>query len=478
MDIEIKRQSAGAAADAPDSPWRSLLITVVNRCLDHNKRVQRSASGAFATILATCAYRECGHLVVPFRRPIASMFAAALRTYQAKNVHTAWDALKCFCEACGRDISEQECVAVFMPAVVERWNSVADDDNALFPILETLGAVVLALGPNFQLFAQPVYERCTKIMEDTLVATMACQYADEEEEPEKDFLVAALDLISAMCDERGLGGSVGALIGSPTRPPSSAGGKPEPSRFVEMIVACLKDSDFEVRQSGLAVIGDLAAHGCVAHLAPALGDILRALLQTMDSTMRDDKDEEGCVEESMVDSCNNAVWALGEISLRAEESDLVHLIAEVEPRLVYLITEGAFQGEVYMQRDQNTAITLGRIALRLPGRIGASVLPTIGASWMKILKAVPDARDKGEAVSSADCLANARQGPSPLSLVACIATARPSNFQPRDSPPRAHDHPNARRLSASAELLRQTPRLAPRQRPSAPFARWLRRGAQ
>ena len=106
--------------------------------------------------------------------------------------------------------------------------------------------------------------------------------------------------------------------------------------------------------------------------------------------MRDDKDEEGDVDQDMasrsfsssspslslslsfflqtsfvsnsltlsplplplpqVNSCNNAVWALGEIAMRSAEGDLLAMAGEVEPRLVYLITEGAFQGDVYEQR--------------------------------------------------------------------------------------------------------------------------------
>lgn len=66
-------------------------------------------------------------------------------------------------------------------------------------------------------------------------------------------MVCALDLISGLTE--GLGVSIESLVGrSPLR---------------DIVVRSCQDSDSDVRQSGFALVGDLAK-ACAPHLKPAL----------------------------------------------------------------------------------------------------------------------------------------------------------------------------------------------------------------
>jgi transportin-1 len=59
--------------------------------------------------------------------------------------------------------------------------------------------VVIAIGPGFANYAQPVFERCIQIVKSSLVAFQQYQ-ADpiNYDEPDKTFLIVSLDLLSGL----------------------------------------------------------------------------------------------------------------------------------------------------------------------------------------------------------------------------------------------------------------------------------------
>jgi len=56
-----------------------------------------------------------------------------------------------------------------MPPLISKWNALADDNPELFPLLESLSSVAMAMGPGFFPFAAPVFERSVRIIANTLV---------------------------------------------------------------------------------------------------------------------------------------------------------------------------------------------------------------------------------------------------------------------------------------------------------------------
>ena len=132
-----------------------------------------------------------------------------------------------------------------MPPLVERV-AVLGEDNGLLPLLECFTSLAQALGVGFQPFAQPVFERCIRLIHTTLEADQMAA-ASQVDPPDKELLVCALDLISGMAE--GLGASIEPLVAS-----ASASGVVLTTYLFE----CMKDPQADVRQSAFALVGDLA----------------------------------------------------------------------------------------------------------------------------------------------------------------------------------------------------------------------------
>ena len=55
-----------------------------------------------------------------------------------------------------------------MPPLIRKWNELKDEDKDLFPLLECLSSVATALRSGFLPYAEPVYQRCVSLVEQTL----------------------------------------------------------------------------------------------------------------------------------------------------------------------------------------------------------------------------------------------------------------------------------------------------------------------
>lgn len=69
------------------------------------------------------------------------------------------------------ELNKPELIAILMPPLMMKWNMLHDDDRAIFPLLECLTAVAQALRKAFLTFAEPVFGRCMKIIENSLTQT-------------------------------------------------------------------------------------------------------------------------------------------------------------------------------------------------------------------------------------------------------------------------------------------------------------------
>lgn len=143
-------------------------------------------------------------------------------------------------------MSRVEYVQLLMPPLIERWNSLSDTDAALFPLLECLTSLSVSFGGHTQTFAQPVYERCIRLIKQTLTIQALHASNPTVDEADVDFMIVALDLISGIV--QGLGDQVQVLIANV-----------QPSLF-DLVTHCINDQSSEVRQSAFALIGDLCGH--------------------------------------------------------------------------------------------------------------------------------------------------------------------------------------------------------------------------
>ncbi len=55
-----------------------------------------------------------------------------------------------------------------MPPLIEKWNSLRDEDKNLFPLLECLSSVATAMQNGFIPYCEPVFKRCLSLVKQTL----------------------------------------------------------------------------------------------------------------------------------------------------------------------------------------------------------------------------------------------------------------------------------------------------------------------
>lgn len=408
----LSRYSKWIVAQPSEKYLQPMMATILTRILDPNKKVQEAACSAFATL-----EEEAQSELVPFLTPILQTLVSAFGTYQAKNLLILYDAIATLADSVGPELNKPELISILMPALISRWNALSDSDRNLFPLLECLTSISTALGVGFQPFAQPVFQRCVKLIEMTIVQLNAFRSAPPEqqeamESPDKEFIVCALDLISGLAE--GLGTGVESLV--------------KGSNLLPLLGECMKDRGADVRQSSFALVGDLAKH-CIIHLKPFLHEFIPILSNNL--------------YPDFISVCNNASWALGEIAVKVRTlytlamfllslvlsclvpslvltsrylshflfrypsslldkmlmifswqlgPDMTSFVAPAVRQLIQIMTKASLNRNLL----ENTAITLGRLGLVAPD-IVAPHLEEFVVPWCLSLRNIRDDVEKDSA---------------------------------------------------------------------------------
>ena len=110
--------------------------------LDHNKHVQEAACSALATLQSLSPPEQ----LVPRLKPILDTLAKACATYGRKNLRILYDAIKTLAEMVGDSLADPGLLRVYMPPLVAKWQSLADSERDLLPLLECFSALASAIG--------------------------------------------------------------------------------------------------------------------------------------------------------------------------------------------------------------------------------------------------------------------------------------------------------------------------------------------
>ncbi|KAI0369031.1 ARM repeat-containing protein [Pilatotrama ljubarskyi] len=332
--------------------------------LDNNKRVQEAGCSAFATL-----EEDAGPELAPYLEPVLRNLVVAFDKYQHKNMLILYDAVGTLADAVGSALQNPMYVEILMPPLLKRWSKLKDDDDDLIPLLECLASVTIAMGPAFLPYAGPIFDRCHTIVHKSLLQYQAYQQNPEMDEPDRSFLVVALDLLSGLTQGLGM-----ALEPHITRS--------QPS-LLQLLTICLKHPHAAVRQSGYALVGDMAMN-CFPILRPHVPAIMQELIAQLDPEPK--------VE--FISACNNAAWAVGEIALRYGRDDVefqqwVHpLISRLIPILLH--------PKAPRSLHENAAVSIGRIGLMHPGLV-APLLPEFAQAWCQALYEIRDNEEKDSA---------------------------------------------------------------------------------
>lgn len=351
----LSRYSHWVVAQPHDKYLKPLMTDLLKRILDTNKKVQEAACSAFATL----EEEACTELV-PYLGYILNTLVFAFTKYQNKNLLILYDAIGTLADSVGHHLNKEEYINMLMPPLIEKWNTLKDDDRGLFPLLECLSSVATALKTGFLPYCEPVFQRCLSLIQQTLQQSiMSAQNPEQYPTPNKDFMIVALDLLSGLAD--GLNGHMESLVAS--------------SNVIELLFKSMQDPLAEVRQSSFALLGDLTK-ACFQHVKPVIPEIIPILAQNLNP--------------EHISVCNNSIWSVGEIAiqLKGEMRPYVHLVLD---QLIVIINSNTPKTLL-----ENTAITIGRLGHVAPEEVAPSLHQFI-RPWCLSLRSVRDNDEKDSA---------------------------------------------------------------------------------
>jgi hypothetical protein len=331
----LGRYSAWAAnLDEPGQQqyFVPIMDGLLQRMLDSSKRVQESATSAFANLEEKA---KAG--LQPYCAVIIRQFVQCFATFKDRNIVLLYDCVQTLAEHVGEQLKTPELVNLLMPALIGRWNKVSDQSREMFPLLECLSYVATALGGSFEPFAQPIFSRCVTIIHRNLEEAMQASSNPGLEVPEKDFLVTSLDLLSAIVQALDEQRSTELVASS------------QPSIF-QLLAYCMKEENNDVRQSAYALLGDFAVF-LFAQLRPWVPSMLDIVIAQLDMTQ---VQYDG--EETNYAVINNACWSAGEIAMRHKGGMAPYVPQLLEKLFVILVNK-----KVPDNLLENAAIALGRL---------------------------------------------------------------------------------------------------------------------
>ncbi|KAI1079318.1 armadillo-type protein [Whalleya microplaca] len=327
------------AADLVDPAQKQLYFEpmmegILTKMLDRNKKVQEAGASAFANL-----EEKAGKRLEPYSLPIIQQYVRCFKKYKDRNMYILYDCVQTLAEHIGPVLARPDLVNELMPALIERWTKVSDQSRELFPLLECLSYVAMALNDAFTPYAQPIFVRCVNIIHQNLGASLALANNPSLDAPDKDFLVTSLDLLSAII--QALDAEKSSKLVQESQP-----------AFFELLTFCMEDPTDEVRQSAYALLGDCAKY-VFPQVQASLPNIFAVLLRQLDLDSILDEDI-----DSGFGVVNNACWSAGEIAIR-HKSNMAPFVPELFQRFVEIITNPGIPKGV----TENAAIALGRLGL-------------------------------------------------------------------------------------------------------------------
>ncbi|KAE9979019.1 hypothetical protein EG327_007180 [Venturia inaequalis] len=367
----IGRYSAWPAHLDPEGQrqyFEPIMEALLTKMLDRNKRVQEAAASAFANL-----EEKAKSQLKPYSVVIVRQFVKCFGIYKDRNMYILYDCVQTLAEHVGPSLRDPELVNLLMPALLQRWARVADQSREMFPLLECLSYVALALGETFTPFAEPIFTRCISIIHQNLEDTFNAVNNPAFVEPDKDFLVTSLDLLSGIVQAMGVEKQTNNELVSKSQP-----------NFFQLLAYCLKDTHNDVRQSAYALLGD-----CAIYVFPQLQQVLPTILDIVLDQL--DVDSSSYDADTGFAVVNNACWSLGEIAVRQKQ--------EMDPHVDRILNKlGAilFNQKIPESLNENAAIALGRLGIGCPEKL-APHLSVFALPWLQAMSRVQWTEEKANA---------------------------------------------------------------------------------
>ena len=384
--------------------FEPMMQGLLERMLDRNKKVQEAAASAFASL-----EEKAGSNLTPYTEPILRRFTECFRQYKERNMYIIYDCIQTLADNVASELAKPQLVQILMPTLLERWNSIKDEEREIFPLSACLGYVAGAYGDVFATFAPPIFARCINIIYTNL--REAGNYvADSEayELPDPDFLVTSLDLLSAII--QAINPTKSAQLVSETQPP-----------FFPLLSTCMSPTSpiskvfpADVRQSAYALLGDCAIT-IFSQLQPHISLLMPLLINQLSldlipagpstaalnttsalpATMHDAE-----LTEQAFNVLNNVCWSLGEIGAKIDptnqtppaQNPLAPYIDALYSGLHTIITTEDCPDTV----NENASVALGRLGISCPQPL-APRLGDCAAAFLESVNKIAASEEKASA---------------------------------------------------------------------------------
>lgn len=340
---------------------------LLKRMLDKNKKVQEAAASSFASL-----EEKARAMLKPYVEPILRQFVLCFERYKDKNMYILYDCLQTLADNVTSEMAKPEMIQLLMPTLINRWNKIDDNSREMFPLLGCLSYIAAAYGSQFTQFADPIFDRCIKLIYSSLQQSMSFTAGETIDAPDKDFIVSALDLLSAVIQAVDISKST--QLVSSSQPP-----------FYDLLQFCIQDPSDDVRQSAYALLGD-----CAITLYQSVDDKLDKLMPIVVQQLDLDKirdDDSDTAFNVLINVC----WSAGEIAARSGNK----LQPYVEP-LYHGLIEIIKNEEVPDGANENAAVTLGRMGISSPDQM-APHLPEMAAPFLDSMSKVASTEEKASA---------------------------------------------------------------------------------
>ncbi|XP_072964721.1 transportin-1-like isoform X1 [Typha angustifolia] len=305
-----------------------VLMGLLRRLLDPNKRVQEAACSAFATLEEKGAEELVPHLEI-----ILQHLLYAFARYQRCNFQIVCDAIGALADAVGAELNQPKYIDILMPPLISKWQQLLNLDKDLFPLFECFASIAQALGPGFSQFAEPVFHRCINLIQTQELAKI--DHVSAGVPYDKEFVVCSLDLLIELTE--GLGSGIEKLVAQ--------------SNLRDLLLQCCTDDAADIRQSAFVLLGYLA-RVCSVHLHPRLLEFLNAAAKQLNPL---------AVKE-VVSVATYSCWAIGELVIKVNQEVSPVALTVVSSLVPLLQNAGGLNKSLLV----SSAITLGRLGWVCP----------------------------------------------------------------------------------------------------------------
>jgi transportin-1 len=312
------------------------------------KILQTSAVTALGTFAECCENEE----LHPYLVDILTVMAECFSGYQLKNLYSLFEEADTVYQCFGRRLAQDDVIQLMMTPLMTMWDGIENDSPLIFPFFMAMASACSAIGGAIEPMALSIFQRAFQMVEYHQSQRLAAVRAGESmPDYSQEFLVAGLDLLSGLCG----------AMGSGIQPYIMEVGV---NGMVQLILTTGGDKSPEIRQSALAVLGELCG-GCIGFVqanwgvfGPLLGNSLTE------------------IEHFTVAS--NAAWALSDFLANYTESQGLPSLQMGDIDLFYYnlaqLLVSVHDGQMRMMRE-NAAIAMGRLLALDPSVVQRQQVP-------------------------------------------------------------------------------------------------------